>query len=514
MILDGWGESLEHDFNGVYLADPKVWKGLVRDNPSVLLKTDGESVGLPEGQMGNSEVGHMTIGAGRVIWQDLPRISEALASEKLDQKWLEFCQKMKNSRSDRVHMLGLLSDGGVHSHSSHLVALTKRLLEAKLQPVWHIITDGRDTVRGETPEHVKKILGEFKEGEVEAASVMGRFYGMDRDNRIERTRLAYEAIMFARGIPWSKNLIKELENCRESEGWGVLGGSEEMLLPRVIGEYDGVKNGDGLICFNFRTDRARQILRALLFGIDNSGGAVEWGATAGMVEYAEDISQRMVSLFERQVVVSTLGEVVSKAGGKQLRVAETEKYAHVTYFLNGGVEKAWENEDRIIIPSPQVKSYDEYPRMSAFAVTDAVKQSMLEQKHDLIVVNFANPDMLGHTGNLDAVVEGVKYVDKCLGEINDLSEKSGYYLLILADHGNAEEMLDKKSSKVSTTHSLNPVRCVCKGCGVKLSDKVNAASSIMGLADVAPSVLNIMGVNIPFEMNGKSLFVVKGDVQS
>ncbi len=512
VILDGWGEAPPSESNGIFLGDTSEWTDLVSRYPSVLLRTDGERVGLPEGQMGNSEVGHMTIGAGRVIWQDLPRISSVLSGgvrdEEMEVVWGEFCEGMRECGGGRVHMLGLMSKGGVHAHTDHWVGMTRKVREAGFEVVWHVMTDGRDTVRGEAPKVLREVWDEVGGDGVKVGTILGRFYGMDRDNRWDRTRKAYEAIVYGRGERWSADWQYEMDRANSEEGWGGLGGSEEMLEPKVVGDYGGVREGDGLLCINFRTDRVRQILSGLLKGMDEGEERGRFGVSCGMVRYSDDLGDGgMLSLFSRREGGVTLGEVVSRSGRRQLRVAETEKFAHVTYFLNGGRESSWEGESRVIVPSPRVESYDETPKMSAREVTDEVLLGLEGDAYDFFVVNFANPDMLGHTGNLLAVKEGVSYVDKMLGEIARKVEGKGGCLLVLSDHGNAEEMRDLKTGEVSTSHSLNRVRCICCCEGAEL--RVGEAGGY-GLSDVAPSVLSLMGLEVPEEMTGEVLFCLRG----
>ncbi len=498
-ILDGWGERAESAHNAIALARTPHWDALMQECPHTQLATSGLAVGLPAGQMGNSEVGHMTIGAGRVIFQNLPRIDKAiteggLAKHHALQKLMAAVKKSGGT----CHLMGLVSDGGVHAHSEHILALARILSAAGIPVRIHAFLDGRDT----PPDSAKGYMEHFLKGiaglkDVQIATVSGRYYGMDRDNRWERTALAYQAIVQAEGAYADSPLAAIAESYK-------LGKTDEFVLPAVIGDYSGMKDGDALLMANFRSDRARQTLSALVdpeFKGFARGKAITFSAQVGMVEYSDALSKHLATLFPSDEPEQTLGEIVSRAGLKQLRIAETEKYAHVTFFFNGGQEAVFPGEDRILIPSPNVATYDEKPEMSAFELTDKLVEAITSGKYDLIVVNYANGDMVGHTGDEAAAIKAVEAVDKCLGRVREAVEKQGGALLITADHGNAEQMVDPTTGSPHTAHTTGPVPLIVAGAqpGAKL-----AAG---GLCDIAPTVLALMTLPQPKIMTGTPLLM-------
>jgi 2,3-bisphosphoglycerate-independent phosphoglycerate mutase len=497
-ILDGWGESSSDDHNAIQLANTPVWDGFMRDCPHASIDASELHVGLPEGQMGNSEVGHMNIGAGRVVMQDLPRIDTALASGELarNPRLLVFVDKLRAS-GGTCHLLGLMSPGGVHSHQNHIAALARILDAAGVPVAVHAFLDGRDT----PPSSARGFMASFLEdtegcARLRVATVGGRYWGMDRDKRWDRVALAYEALVEGKG--------ERAEDALAAIDAGYARGeTDEFVKPTVIDGYSGMAGGDGLLMANFRADRARQILTALLHpGFDAfvRPRIVKFAAATGLTEYSTALNPFLTTLFPAESRSHVLGELVSEAGLKQLRIAETEKYAHVTFFLNGGEETQYPGEERILIPSPKVATYDLKPEMSAFEVTDKLVSAIDSGKFDLIVVNYANTDMVGHSGNLDAAIRAVEAVDHCLGRVRDAVVRAGGAMIITADHGNAEMMEDPHTHEPHTAHTLNRVPVVL----------VNGPAEVRQLrdgrlADIAPTILALMQLPQPKEMTGRSL---------
>ena len=437
-VLDGWGHRAETEHNAIALAETPVWDRLCAARPYGLLATAGAAVGLPEGQMGNSEVGHMTIGAGRVILQDLPRIDAAVADGSLAQNpaLLSLIRRLQES-GGRCHLMGLVSPGGVHSHQDHVAALARMVSGAGVPVAIHAFLDGRDVPPRSAIDNFpgfEDSLGDLPN--VEIATVAGRYYAMDRDRRWERTARAYDAVVSGEGRPAASAIDAVSASYGEDVG-------DEFVEPAVIAGYEGMADGDGLIMANFRADRARQIMTALLdptFDGFARTRRVRFAAAGGMCSYSETLDRLADTLFPPLQVTDHLGEIVSRAGLRQLRVAETEKYAHVTFFLNGGEETEMPGEERELVPSPKVATYDLQPEMSAPAVTDRAVDAVAGGRFDLIVVNYANTDMVGHSGNLAATMAAVAAVDRCLGRLAGAVEQAGGALLITADHGNAERM--------------------------------------------------------------------------
>ncbi len=499
VILDGWGWREEAADNAVRQAKTPTFDRLWQSGPHGFLHASGEDVGLPDGQMGNSEVGHLNIGAGRVVLQELPRIDRAIQGGEIERApaLLDLIEKLKAS-GGTCHLLGLVSPGGVHSHQNHAAALVKILSKAGVPTLLHAITDGRDTPPQSAGDDIKRLTAALPKSAA-IATVSGRYYAMDRDNRWDRVEKAYKAIADADGP-------------RFADAPAVVAGAyaskkfDEFIVPAVVGDYRGMKDGDGLLCFNFRADRVREILSALLdpaFSGFARKRQVRLAAAVGMAQYSTELDKLMRTIFPPQSLEHILGEVVSEAGRKQLRMAETEKYAHVTYFLNGGREQPYAGEDRILVPSPKVATYDLQPEMSAPELTDKAVGAIESGQYDLIVLNYANPDMVGHTGSLPAAIKAVETVDAGLGRIVDAIRKSGGAILVTADHGNCELMRDPATRGPHTAHTTNPVP-------VMLVGAPNRSLAAKGrLADIAPTLLELMELPKPKEMSGASL--LRGD---
>ncbi len=496
-ILDGWGHRPESKHNAIAAAHTPNWDRFMHSLPHSLIGTSGLDVGLPEGQMGNSEVGHMTIGSGRIIMQDLPRIDQAIADGSLKNHPIltEVFAALKASKKS-LHIMGLCSDGGVHAHIRHIQTLLRLANDAGVTTYLHIFTDGRDTPPNSGADFVRDLSALSKKLEhVHIATISGRYYSMDRDQRWERLEKAYLAIVQATG-PNFKNAVEAIEASYEADI------TDEFLVPATIGTYKGLQDGDAILMANFRADRARQLLISLLFE-DFKGFArqkkIHFSKAIGMVEYSEQLNAHLATLFAPQSLANMLGEIIARSGKSQLRIAETEKYAHVTFFFNGGREAPYPNEERILIPSPKVATYDLQPEMSSVELTDKLVEAIRSGKFDLIVVNYANTDMVGHTGDLTAATKAVEAVDKALGRVAEAVSTSGGTLFITADHGNAEEMYDDDNRVAHTQHTLNLVPLVALGlpAGTQLKNGT--------LADLAPTVLHTMGLDIPTEMTGNIL---------
>lgn len=499
-ILDGWGESDAREHNAIAQANTPHWDALRAAYPFGLLDASEGAVGLPSGQMGNSEVGHMNIGAGRIVMQDLPRIDAAIESGTLAKNpaLKKHIATLKTS-GGTCHLMGLLSDGGVHSHMKHMIALANIIAVAGVPVAVHVFLDGRDTA----PKSALEFLARFeaatkKYPNIRIATVSGRYYAMDRDKRWERVSQAYDAIARAKG-EHAKKASQAIE-----QGYSA-NLSDEFILPTVIGNYTGIKGGDGLLMANFRADRARQLLHALLdkdFEGFERVRNIKFAATLGMVEYSEALKPLIPAMFPPQTLTNNLGELAANSGLKQLRIAETEKYAHVTFFFNGGREEPYAGEERILVPSPNVATYDLKPEMSAPEVTDKLVAAIESGRFDLIVANYANTDMVGHSGDLKAAMKAVEAVDTALGRITTALEKMGGAMLITADHGNAECLHDADSGQAHTAHTLNLVPCLIVGAVYKDAPK-NLGKGI--LADIAPTICAMLGLTPPAEMTGRNL---------
>ncbi len=494
VILDGLGLRDDPADNAVAQAKTPTLDRLRATCPSATLRTDGLEVGLPEGQMGNSEVGHLNIGAGRVVMQELPRITLSAADGSLDTlpPLLDVIGKLK-ANGGRCHLIGLVSPGGVHSHQDHAVALARALSQAGVAVEFHAITDGRDTPPRAGADYLAKLEADLPAG-VRIATVCGRYFAMDRDNRWERVSQAYAMLVEARGA----HAADAQAVLRAAYAAGI---GDEFVPASVIGAYAGMRDGDALICFNFRADRVRELLDALLQpgfeGFARTRRPI-FAAAVGMTFYSQDLDGLLQPLFPPQSLDDVLGQVVAAAGRTQLRMAESEKYPHVTYFLNGGREERYTGEDRVLVPSPKVATYDLQPEMSAPELTDKAVAAIASGIYDLIVLNYANPDMVGHTGDLAATIKAVETVDAGLGHIADAIGRQGGALLVIADHGNCELMRDPVTRQPHTAHTTNLVPVILAG--------VPGARLRTGrLADVAPTLLNLMRVQQPAAMTGHSL---------
>jgi 2,3-bisphosphoglycerate-independent phosphoglycerate mutase len=504
-ILDGWGHRPQRDHNAIEQARIPNWQAMMRDCPHALIDASELHVGLPEGQMGNSEVGHMNLGAGRVVMQDLPRIDQAIASGEVARNPLlqEFIASLRSSNGT-CHLIGLLSPGGVHSHQAHLIALAKIIGGAGVPVALHALLDGRDTPPSSARQYVAEVAAALSGmAGVRFTTIGGRYFAMDRDQRWERVELGYNAL-FGEAQYRAESAVAAVEAAYARDE------TDEFVKPTVIDGFTGIKDGDGLLMGNFRADRARQILTALLdpaFDSFKRKHVARFAAALGMVEYSSALAKLMPALFPPAELGDTLGEIAAKAGLKQLRIAETEKYAHVTFFFNGGEERLFPGEERILVPSPKVATYDLKPEMSAYEVTDKLAAAIESDRFDLIVVNFANTDMVGHSGDLAAAIKAVEAVDRCLGRLRAAVEAKGGAMLITADHGNAEMMTDPATGQPHTAHTLNRVPVVVVGApGRKVVDGK--------LADVAPTLLELMGLPKPASMTGRSLLVTREDARA
>lgn len=501
MILDGVGLNDETQGNAFKLADkPNIDKYIIK-YPNSYLSTSGLAVGLPEGQMGNSEVGHTNIGAGRIVYQELTRITKEIKENRFFEK--EELKKailnVKKNNSD-LHLMGLVSDGGVHSHIEHLYALLEFAKQNNIQNVYvHAFLDGRDTPPTSAVEYLKQLEEKIKEiGTGKVATIVGRYYAMDRDKRFDRVKLAYNMLVQGIGAKF-KTVQKAVENSYETEEF------DEFVKPIVITNEEGeplakVKDNDSVILFNFRPDRARQLVHAFM---DEQYESFERVIKPNnltfvtMTQYEESL-KNVLTIYKPEKLTNTIGDYISKLGYTQLRIAETEKYAHVTFFFNGGEENEYLNEDRILIPSPQVATYDLQPEMSAHEVTEKVVEAIESKKYDLIIMNYANGDMVGHTGNLEKTIEAIEVLDECVGEVITKIEEVNGEAIITADHGNSEYMLDLKTGEPITSHSTFDVPFIV------ISDRVKSIDHGR-LSDIAPTMLHMMGLEVPKEMTGKSI---------
>lgn len=480
-ILDGWGSGAGAPDNAIVNAHTPNMDALSVSQPMASLKTSGLAVGLPDGQMGNSEVGHMNIGSGRVVMQSLPRIDAAIEDGSL----AAHPSLAQLPDGGAVHIAGLCSDGGVHSHIDHIKALTQICAARNMTIFLHLFTDGRDVPPGSATGYIsqmEELCGQYSDMHI--ATIAGRYYAMDRDERLERTDKAYQAITRGEGA----NFATAQDALRDAEKEG-----DEFIIPRVIGGYEGVKEGDAVIFANFRADRMRQIARVFA----ESRAALGVRRIISMTQYSQALAQDMDVLFPPEELRDTLGEVISARGMKQLRIAETEKYAHVTFFFNGGQEAVYDGEDRSLIPSPDVATYDMQPHMSAPEVAEKMARAIRGREYDLIVANFANTDMVGHTGKYDAAIKAVEAVDDAVGKLWEAAREAGYVLIITADHGNAEDMLDD-GGRPHTSHTTNDVPFIVAGAG-------DVALKPGRLCDIAPTILHLMGIDKPDVMTGDNL---------
>ena len=497
MILDGWGWREDPADNAVRQARTPNFDALWQAGPRAFLHTSGHDVGLPDGQMGNSEVGHLNLGAGRVVMQELPRIDATVKDGSIARlPALTALIDTLKATGGTCHLMGLVSPGGVHSHQAHAAALAKALAAAGVKVAIHCFTDGRDTPPRAAPDYLRRLLADIAGlPGVAVATVTGRYYAMDRDHRWERVSQAYDVMVSAKGAK-APDPVAAVEAAHARDI------TDEFVPATAIGDYQGMQDGDGVLCFNFRADRVREILTALLdpaFDGFARQRVVRFAAAAGMTEYSAELARLLGTLFPPERLHDILGEVVARAGRTQLRMAETEKYPHVTYFLNGGEEKPYPGEDRIMVPSPKVATYDLQPEMSAPELTDKAVAAIDSGKYDLIVLNFANPDMVGHTGSLPAAIKAVETVDAGLGRIAAAVKAQGGALLVTADHGNCELMKDPATGGPHTAHTTNPVPVFVMGA------PAGATLHEGKLADVAPTLLHLMGLPQPEAMTGRSL---------
>ncbi|MDT8319438.1 MAG: 2,3-bisphosphoglycerate-independent phosphoglycerate mutase [Xanthomonadales bacterium] len=501
MILDGWGYREDEDHNAIALAPTPCWDNLWRDDPHLLLRTSGESVGLPEGQMGNSEVGHMNIGAGRIVYQELTRIDQSIRDGSFFEN-AQLCSAIDAAvAADRtVHVMGLLSPGGVHSHEDHFHATVKLAADRDARSIEvHAFLDGRDTPPRSAEASIRgmqELLDETPGARF--STVCGRYYAMDRDNRWDRVERAYRAITARDAECSSDSARAALHEAYER------GEDDEFVQATTIGDGQPVRNGDAVIFINFRADRARELTRA--FVSDEFDGferpKIELAAYVCMTEYMADLPVSVA--FPPQTLNRLLGEELSRHGMRQLRIAETEKYAHVTFFFNGGMETPFPLEDRLLIPSPTVATYDLQPEMSLPELTDRLIEAIHSGDYDVIICNVANPDMVGHTGKLDAAVRAVEAVDHSLARATEAIDQAGGELLITADHGNVEQMSDPTTGQSHTAHTSNPVPFVFHGRPARTAETGS-------LRDIAPTILSLLGLSQPAEMTGKSLLVTEED---
>lgn len=500
MILDGFGIAPKSDGNAVEAAKKPNFDRLIGKYPHTQLQASGLYVGLPDGQMGNSEVGHLNIGAGRIIYQELTRITKEIKEGGFFKNdALTLAVNNAKEKNSALHLMGLLSDGGVHSHIEHLKGLLRLAKDAGLEKVYvHCFMDGRDVPPSSGKDFVVELENYMNEiGVGKIATVSGRYYAMDRDNRWERVELAYNAMVLGRG-EIATSAVEAMEKSYHDNK------TDEFVLPAVVDSNGMIKNGDSVIFFNFRPDRAREITRAIndkeFAGFKRETLNLTF---VTMTQYDKTLEGVNVA-YRPESINNTLGEYVSSKGLNQLRIAETEKYAHVTFFFNGGVEKENPGEDRALIASPKVATYDLKPEMSAYEVTEELINRINEDKYDMIILNFANPDMVGHTGVMEAAVKAIEVVDECLGKISDkILEKEGT-LFITADHGNAETMIDFSTGNPFTAHTTDPVPFIWVA-----NDTEGRTLQEGKLADIAPTMLTVMGLDVPEEMSGKTLIINK-----
>ena len=493
MILDGFGENNHKDGNAVKLANTPNIDKIMKKYPTTKIAASGLAVGLPEGQMGNSEVGHTNIGAGRIVYQELTRITKSIEDGDFfsNEEFINAIENCKKNNS-KLHILGLVSDGGVHSHNRHLYGLLEMAKRRDFEDVYvHCFLDGRDTPPASAENYIQELEEKMKEkGVGKIASLSGRFYAMDRVQK------AYNALVFGKGET-AGTAINAIESSYQKEVF------DEFVEPTVIMNGDKpvatIEDGDSVIFFNFRPDRARQITRALVDPEFNEFETKKMNLYFVCFTSYDETMPNVHIAFKKEPVKNTLGEVISKNGGKQLRIAETEKYAHVTFFFNGGEEKQYEGEDRILVPSPKVETYDMKPEMSAYEVTEKVIEAINSKKYNCIILNYANPDMVGHTGNLPAAIKAIETIDECVGKVVEAINAQKANLLITADHGNAEQMIDYKTGEPHTAHTTNLVPLVL------VSEKETVKLKEGKLADLAPTILDLMGIEKPEEMTGESL---------
>lgn len=495
-ILDGWGYRDDVKDNAIKLADTPTYDRLWDTVPRAWLKTSGLAVGLPDGQMGNSEVGHMNLGSGRVILQDLPKIDDAIKTGTLakNAELQAFIENLKAS-GGTAHIVGLLSPGGVHSHQDHMAALVNIIAEAGVPVRVHAFLDGRDTPPRSALPFIEKFETDIADAnDASIATLTGRYWAMDRDKRWDRVEKAYDVMVMGAGEHVAATAAEAVEAAYERDE------NDEFVAATALNDYRGMKDGDGLLCANFRADRAREILTALVdpaFDGFERDTRINFAAQTGMVEYSTALNAFLKIIFPAEDVVNSLGEILAKEGIPQLRIAETEKYAHVTFFFNGGVETPFEGEDRILVPSPDVATYDLKPEMSAPEVTDKLVEAIESGKYGTIIVNYANPDMVGHTGVLSAAIKAVETIDGCIARLEKAVTKAGGAMIVTADHGNVEMMVDETTGQPHTAHTNFDLPALLINHDGTFKDGA--------LSDMAPTLLHLMGVGQPTEMTGKNL---------
>lgn len=505
MILDGYGLNQKEEANAVFEAKTPVMDKLMKECPFVEGNASGLAVGLPDGQMGNSEVGHLNMGAGRIVYQELTRITKSIADGDFfeNEEFLKAIENCKKNHS-ALHLYGLVSDGGVHSHNTHIYGLLELAKRNGLENVFvHCFLDGRDTPPASGKDFVAELEAKMAEiGVGKVASVMGRYYAMDRDNRWDRVELAYRALTLGEGNQ-NESATAAIQASYDD------GKTDEFVMPTVITDNGApvglINDNDSIIFFNFRPDRAREITRAFCddeftgFAREKKQGLVYVCFT----DYDETIGNKLVA-FKKQMITNTFGEFLAANGKTQARIAETEKYAHVTFFFNGGIEEPNQGEDRILVKSPKVATYDLQPEMSAPQVCDKLVEAIGSDKYDVIIINFANPDMVGHTGVESAAIAAVEAVDACVGRAVEAIKKADGVMFICADHGNAEQLVDYETGAPFTAHTTNPVPFILVNAGAEFGLREGGC-----LADIAPTLIEIMGLEQPKEMTGKSLLVRK-----
>ena len=497
-IMDGWGLDNDKKNNAVALAKTPNYNFFLRNFPNSKLEASGEYVGLPKGQIGNSEVGHMNLGSGRVILQSLPKINLSFKKNivKKNKQLNDFLYTHQNGKT--IHVLGLCSNGGVHSHKDHIIELVKILNEKNLNICLHLFSDGRDSSPNEFGNIIKQMVTQLPP-KIQISTLIGRYYSMDRDNRWERIEKCYNLIINGKSDYNCENVIKAIKLAYDRNE------TDEFVSPTIIGNYNGIKTGDSLLITNFRADRVREILEAFLFPkfthFKRFKDKPPFKNALGMNEYSEKLNPYIKSIFKNEVIKDTLGEIISRAGLRQLRLAETEKYPHVTFFFNGGNETAFQGEKRILIPSPKVATYDLCPEMSANEIKKSIIKNINSKQFDIIIANFANPDMVGHSGNYEATIKAVEFVDRCIGSILKAVNNNNGILILTSDHGNSEVMWDEKQSSKHTAHTYNPVPFIL------VNGEPNIKLRNGKLSDIAPTILDLLKINKPKEIEGKSLII-------
>lgn len=502
IILDGWGQSDKTEYNAIAQANTPNWDKLLANNPNTLINTSGMVVGLPDGQMGNSEVGHLNLGAGRTVYQELTRIQKSIDDgDFFTNPDLVAAVSAAVEQGRAVHIMGLVSDGGVHSHLNHIKAALKLSVDAGAKTYLHVFTDGRDTAPQSAQGYIKEIetyLEEIQGGRI--ATVIGRYYSMDRDNRWERVEQAYAAMVNGKAEHQAESAKEAVKQAYER------GETDEFILPTCILRKNGkpvkIKDGDAIIMMNFRSDRVRQLTRPFIepdFNEFKRKNMVKLSGFVTLTQYNAEFNVPVA--FGPSKLVNTYGEWISKLGLKQLRIAETEKYPHVTFFFNGGIEPPYEGEDRILIPSPKVATYDLQPEMSVYEITDKLVEAIESGKYDTFICNFANPDMVGHSGDLAACIKAVEAVDTSLGRVLAAIEKADGQLIVTADHGNVEQLWDEATNSPFTAHTTNPVPFVC------VSKRECTLKNNGALLNVIPTLFDLMEIEKPAEMEGESLCI-------